>query len=60
MIDTFSTTLLSDFTVTGMLAGEAMQPVDMGLIIIMAVIMTVSALILVVATKGLHGFVDEE
>ena len=41
------------------LNGET-QPVDMVLIIIMVVIMTVSALILVVATKGLLGFVAEE
>lgn len=55
MIDTFSVTLLSDFTVTGMLAGETMQPVDMGLIMMLAVVMLVFALVLVVATKGWLG-----
>jgi membrane protease YdiL (CAAX protease family) len=55
MIDTFSVTLLSDCTVTGMLAGETMQPVDMGLIMMLAVIMLVFALVLVVATKGWLG-----
>jgi membrane protease YdiL (CAAX protease family) len=60
MIDTFSTTLLSDFTVTGMLSGETMQPVDMGLIMLLAVIMSILALALVLVTKGQLGFVNEE
>jgi membrane protease YdiL (CAAX protease family) len=60
MIDTFSTTLLSNFTVTGMLSGEPMQPVDMGLIMLLAVIMSILALALVLVTKGQLGFVNEE
>jgi membrane protease YdiL (CAAX protease family) len=60
MIDTLSTTLLSDFTVTGMLAGETMQPIDMGLITMHALVMSVSALVLVVATKGRLGISTEE
>jgi hypothetical protein len=60
MIDTFSTTLLSDFTVTGMLSGETMQPVDMGLIMLLAVSMSILALALVLVTKGQLGFVNEE
>ena len=54
-IDTFSTTLLSDFTVSGMLAGENMQPVNMELITMLALVMSASALVLVVATKGRLG-----
>jgi membrane protease YdiL (CAAX protease family) len=60
MIDTFSTTLLSDFTVTGMLSGETMPAVDMGLIMILAVIMSILALALLIATNGQLGFVTEE
>jgi hypothetical protein len=59
-IDTFSTTLLSSFTVTGMLAGEMMQPVDMGLIMMLAGIMSILALVLVVSTKGKLGFTAED
>jgi membrane protease YdiL (CAAX protease family) len=60
MIDTFSTTMLSDFTVTGMLAGETMQPIDIRLIMTLAVIMTILAVMLVVATKGELGFPLDE
>jgi membrane protease YdiL (CAAX protease family) len=60
MIDTFSTTLLSDFTVTGMISGETMPEVDMGLIMMLAVIMSILALVLLIVTKGRLGFVAEE
>jgi len=60
MIDTFSTTLLSNFTVTGMLSGVTMQPVDMGLIMMLVVIMSILALVLVLVTKGQLGFAAGE
>jgi membrane protease YdiL (CAAX protease family) len=59
-IDTFSTTLLTDFTVTGMLAGDVVPAIDMGLVTIVAVVTSVSALVLVGATKGQLGFSTEE
>lgn len=59
-VDTFSTTLLTGFTVTGMLAGEVMPAVDLGLITMLAVVMSVLALALLIVTKGKLGFVTEE
>jgi membrane protease YdiL (CAAX protease family) len=59
MIDTFSTTLLSDFTVTGMLSSEMVQPINMELIMTLAVIISILALALVLVTKGQLGFVSE-
>ena len=59
-VDTFSTTLLTGFTVTGMLAGEVMPAVDLGLITLLAVVMSVLALALLIVTKGKLGFVTEE
>lgn len=60
MIDTFSTTLLSDLTVTGMLSGEMVQPINMELIMTLAVIMSILALALVLVTKGQLGFAAGE
>ena len=59
-VDTFSTTLLTGFTVTGMLAGDVMPAVDLGLITMLAVVMSVLALALLIVTKGKLGFVTEE
>ena len=59
-VDTFSTTLLTGFTVTGMLAGDVMPAVDLGLITMLAVVMSVFALALLIVTKGKLGFVTEE
>ncbi len=55
-IDIFSSTLLSDFTVSGMLVGETMEPIDMGLIAVLSVVMSVAALVLVIRTKGQLGY----
>ena len=59
-VDTFSTTLLTGFTVTGMLAGDVMPAVDLGLITMLAVVMSVLALAILIVTKGKLGFVTEE
>lgn len=59
-VDTFSTTLLTGFTVTGILAGDVMPAVDLGLITMLAVVMSVFALALLIVTKGKLGFVTEE
>jgi membrane protease YdiL (CAAX protease family) len=59
-IDTFSTTLLTDFTVTGMFAGDVVPPADMRLITMQTVVMAVSALVLVVATRGRLGASTED
>ena len=59
-VDTFSTTLLTGFTVTGILAGDVMPAVDLGLITMLAVVMSVLALALLIVTKGKLGFVTEE
>lgn len=59
-VDTFSTTLLTGFTVTGMLAGDVMPAVDLGLITMLAVVMSILALALLIVTKGKLGFVTEE
>jgi membrane protease YdiL (CAAX protease family) len=59
-IDTFSTSLLSDFTMASMLVGEAIQPVDMRLITMMAGIMALFALVLIVLTKGRLGYTSDK
>ncbi len=57
-VDTFSTTLLTGFTVTGMLAGDVMPAVDMGLITMMAVVMSITTIALIIVTKGQLGFAE--
>jgi len=62
-IDTFGTTMLMDFTVSGMLAGEVAPPVDIDLFTIQTLVMGAAALTLVAVTRGRLGIstgTDEE
>jgi membrane protease YdiL (CAAX protease family) len=58
-IDLFGSTILLDFSVTGMLAGEAAPSVNMTLFTIQTVVMSISALVLVIATRGMLGSANE-
>jgi membrane protease YdiL (CAAX protease family) len=55
-IDTFGSTMLLDFTVSGMLAGDSAPPADMALITMQTAVMAVVAFVLIVATRGWLGF----
>jgi hypothetical protein len=54
MIDT-SSTMFVDLTVTGMLAGETVPPIDRGLLAVITVVMASLALLLILVTKGRLG-----
>ena len=59
-VDTFGSTMLLDLTVSGMLSGETVPPVDTILFTIQTVVMSVAALVLLVATRGRFGISLEE
>lgn len=52
MLDISASTMLVDFTVTAMLAGEVIPPANMGLITVQTVVMATAALLLAIATRG--------
>ena len=58
-VDTFGTTMLLDFTVSGMLTGEVPPSVDIKLFTIQTVVMALAAFVLIVATKGRLGISEE-
>jgi membrane protease YdiL (CAAX protease family) len=58
-IDLFGSTILLDFSVTGMRAAEAAPSVNMTLFTIQTVVMSISALVLVIATRGMLGSANE-
>jgi hypothetical protein len=60
MLDISGSTMLVDFTVTGMRAGEVIPPADTNLIIIQTAVMTAAALLLVAVTRGRLGFVADK
>jgi membrane protease YdiL (CAAX protease family) len=60
MLDISGSTMLVDFTVTGMRAGEVIPPADTNLIIIQTAVMMAAALLLIAATRGRLGLGAEE
>ena len=54
-VDTFGSTMLMNFTVSGMLAGEVVPPADMALFTMQTVVMGVAALVILAVTKGRLG-----
>lgn len=54
-IDTFGSTMLVDFTVSGMLAGDVVPAADLALIAMQTAVMSVVALVLVAVTRGQLG-----
>lgn len=61
MLDISGSTMLVDFTVSGMLAGEVVPSADMSLITMQTVVMAAASLVLLVVTKGRLGYsADDE
>lgn len=60
MLDISGSTMLVDFTVTGMRAGEVIPPADTNLIIMQAAVMSAAAILLIVATRGRLGLVADK